>query len=137
LNSIPKQLKWKEWHLPYIQNDELSDVLNTKDNPDFSNLSKISAARCARVSYLTHDGKRNVDKDLELYNRLVGQTPLHASALEHVAQAFNIYDYDNPKIVESNFHSSWRQLRKDHPQENITTINLKEVLAKKPDWITL
>ena len=35
-------------------------------------LCKLSVARCARVSYLTHDGKRDREKDLELYEKLLG-----------------------------------------------------------------
>ncbi|MGF3919727.1 hypothetical protein, partial [Staphylococcus aureus] len=52
----------------------------------------MSAARCARVSYLTHDGQNPLlAKDLELYRRLVESRPLHASPLEHqaIATAFN------------------------------------------------
>ena len=37
-----------EWHLPLVQDDERSLDIETQ--------KKISAARCARVSYLTHDG---------------------------------------------------------------------------------
>ena len=49
-------------------------------------LPRLSTARCARVSYLTHDGQvPDIDKDLDLYNRLVGAAPLHASPAEHQA----------------------------------------------------
>jgi hypothetical protein len=41
---------------------------------------KCSVARCARVSYVTHGGKAStVEQDLELYERLVGAHPMHAS----------------------------------------------------------
>lgn len=68
------------WHLPYVRDDERGlyrdDVL-----------LRLSTARCARVSYLTHDGELpDIDKDLELYDRLVGSTPIHASPCEHQAQ---------------------------------------------------
>lgn len=47
---------------------------------------KISVARCARTSYLTHEGtKPTVTKDLKLYDDLVGARPLHASPAEHQA----------------------------------------------------
>jgi hypothetical protein len=50
------------------------------------NLIKISVARCARVSYLTHEQKEpKIEDDLKLYDRLVGGTPLHASPAEHQA----------------------------------------------------
>lgn len=69
------------WHLPYVSSEER--MAHLKD-PLY--LAKLSAARCARVSYLTHDGKRpDPQKDLELYDRLVGSRPLHASPIEHQA----------------------------------------------------
>ncbi|WP_300679581.1 hypothetical protein [Nocardioides sp.] len=47
---------------------------------------QVSVARCARVSYLTHDGRRDVEADLGLYARLVEARPPHWSPLEHVAR---------------------------------------------------
>lgn len=75
--SQPQPLTQGEWHLPYLRPDERDMSLDVK--------MKVSAARCARVSYLTHDGIRDVAKDLELYDRLTTTTPPHASPLEHVA----------------------------------------------------
>jgi len=69
------------WHLPYVTDDERA---TNRENPLY--LAKLSAARCARVSYLTHDGKLpDPAKDLELYERLVGSRPMHASPVEHQA----------------------------------------------------
>ena len=76
LESEPQTLGFNDWHTPYIQPDEDFDIEFAK---------KISVARCARVSYLTHDGVRDPEKDLELFERLVGADPMHASPLEHVA----------------------------------------------------
>jgi thymidylate synthase ThyX len=67
------------WHLPYVYPGERDYYL-------VSVLPKLSAARCARVSYLTHDGEKpRVDNDLELFQRLVGSDPQHASPVEHQA----------------------------------------------------
>jgi Thymidylate synthase complementing protein len=75
--STPAAVGEGEWHLPYLQADEAGlDVEVAK---------RVCAARCARVSYLTHDGVRSIDEDLTLYERLVTATPPHASPLEHVA----------------------------------------------------
>lgn len=74
-NSQPNLVREGEWHLPLIQDDE-------RDR-DVEQLKKISAARCARVSYLTHEGKRDVEKDLELCERL--EHDRHLSPFEHVA----------------------------------------------------
>lgn len=76
---VPRHLNGGEWHMPYV-----SWIERTKLDLDVC--LKISAARCARVSYLTHDGQTpSVQKDLELYERLVGSKPLHASPIEHQA----------------------------------------------------
>ncbi len=67
------------WHLPYILGGE-------RDYYVAELLPKLSAARCARVSYLTHDGcKPSIEDDLNLFNRLVGSDPQHASPIEHQA----------------------------------------------------
>jgi hypothetical protein len=94
--SQPKTLMLGEWHLPYVSEDE---ILTQKALGTFNNLIKMSAARCARVSYMKHDGnKPSIEDDLELYNMLVtrpytdkkGHTlgannPVHASPIEHQA----------------------------------------------------
>lgn len=87
------------WHLPYVRDDERGlyrdDVL-----------LRLSTARCARVSYLTHDGELpDIDKDLELYDRLVGSTPIHASPCEHQAKPL-VFGTD----VSRNFRG-WKQHR--------------------------
>lgn len=75
--SIPQQVEEFGWHAPYIQPDEsdLSGELKLA----------VSAARCARVSYLTHEGVRDFVKDEKLFTRLVSARPPHYSPLEHVA----------------------------------------------------
>lgn len=73
--SRPQAVATGEWHTPLLQDDER--------NLDVETRKRISAARCARVSYLTHDGKREVAKDLELYERL--KSDRHLSPFEHVA----------------------------------------------------
>lgn len=45
---------------------------------------KQSVARCARVSYFSHDGKEStMEKDIKLYERLIESKPPHASPAEH------------------------------------------------------
>jgi len=63
------------WHTPLIQSDET--VL------DLERRKQVSAARCARVSYLTHEGRREIEKDLQLFERL--REDRHLSPFEHVA----------------------------------------------------
>lgn len=101
--SEPKQLEVDDWHLPYIHEQ---DWWETDAQLDL--LRKISVARCARVSYLTHDGKRSLDKDIELYERLVSADPMHASPLEHVATPA-----DPEHMAPLGNFFGWRQLRHD------------------------
>lgn len=74
-DSDPQKLKNGEWHLPYIRDDE-----------DFHLIEAIhcSVARCARVSYSNHEGKKpNQYEDEALYKRLLGME--HLSCFEHQA----------------------------------------------------
>lgn len=75
-NSQPKHVGANRWHLPYV---EAARVQNIEE------LKLISAARCARVSYKTHDGlDPDPLADLGLAERLMGP-PFHASPFEHQA----------------------------------------------------
>ncbi len=97
------------WHLPYVFNVETLETINSRD---FNDWLKISVARCARVSYLTHDGKRDFEKDLVLHDRLLtGSGHGHWSPFEHVAQA-----HKNSEHCSGNF-IGWTQYRKMHKNE--------------------
>jgi thymidylate synthase ThyX len=76
-DSNPTLVVPGDWHTPYIQRDEHLTTLSER--------MRVSAARCARVSYLTQSGVRDHEEDLKLYDRLVSAKPLHGSPLEHVA----------------------------------------------------
>jgi hypothetical protein len=93
-----------EWHLPLIgfDGDGAIEGEYTK--------ACVSAGRCARVSYLTHDGQRDVQADVDLYKRLSTATPGHWSPLEHPAKAMLNSD------AYGNF-VGWKQLRKFHETE--------------------
>jgi thymidylate synthase ThyX len=107
--STPEALALGDWHTPLIQPDELA-VLGSEER------RKISVARCARVSYLSHDGKRDLAKDLELYERLyAGGANGHWSPFEHVATPL-----DDPQRWSGNFRG-WEQFRKRFPQENVAS----------------
>ena len=103
-SSTPKNLASGEWHIPYIQDDEITLDDEVK--------RKISVARCARVSYLTHDGVRNTEKDLELYTRLNnGSGTGHWSPFEHVARA-------EVDLIRSGNLIGYTQFRKMFKNEN-------------------
>ena len=88
-DNYPTLLGEGQWHLPYTSGDE-QHVLHAET------LCKISAARCARVSYLTQAGQRDIQEDIRLFERLTEATPMHASPLEHVATPRQ----DNQHVVE-------------------------------------
>jgi thymidylate synthase ThyX len=77
----PKQLAEGEWHLPLIKPEDIAEI------PDIYELIKVAVGRCARVSYLNHDGVRNLADDVKLHDRLLSSKPPHLSPFEHVAQA--------------------------------------------------
>lgn len=78
-NSKPQHLEPGEWHIPF--EDFLPDGVNQNDK------IKVSVARCARISYNNFETNSiDVEKDINLYNRLVVQEPLHASPAEHQAR---------------------------------------------------
>lgn len=99
--STPKRLELNQFHLPLIR-DEDWQVDEVPDDPLY--MVKLSVARCARVSYLTHDGRRDPQADLKLYETL--KSSGHWSPFEHVAQALA-----EPKRV-GNF-IGWHQHRAD------------------------
>lgn len=112
--SQPQQIATDDWHLPYIQPAERDGEFEKSELA-----RKISAARCARVSYLTHDGQRDLSKDLELYERLTSEG--HMSPLEHPATPIRLTrdatEHGYAAQFSGNFRG-WRQLRKFIPHED-------------------
>ena len=101
-SNEPMQADENDWHLPFIKNEELSIPINR--------LIRASVARCARVSYLTHDKKEpDIDADVALHDRLLESK--HMSCFEHVATPSK-----NNEFV-GNFRA-WTQYRKIVPGEN-------------------
>jgi hypothetical protein len=104
-SSTPTLLQPGQWHLPYVSPEEQAGI--SMAAPDYEQtMLEISVARCARVSYLKHDGTpASYAEDLALYRRLVGSEPRHASPCEH--QATPAAD---PNHRSRNFQG-WRQYR--------------------------
>lgn len=104
--STPRDLDVGEWHLPYISDHERQ----LYHSPE---LVKASTARCARTSFMNHDGTTPVlAKDLDLHDKLVIQDPLHASPSEHQATPNGYLRTLFPGWTRSNFSSGWAQYRK-------------------------
>lgn len=73
-----------EWHLPLVTGLDWSDEIGSR-LLSHEELAHVSSARCARVSYLTHDGRRSVVDDLALASRL--HDAGHMSPFEHACRA--------------------------------------------------
>jgi thymidylate synthase ThyX len=103
--SEPSAVGVGKWHLPYIQPDDWLEIA-ASESQILSLAKDISAARCARVSYLNHDGSRSIKDDLALADRLKnpGDGAAHLSPFEHVA---------TPLAGRSGPFFGWFQYRKE------------------------
>lgn len=119
----PVPLLEGQWHLPLV--DDFRQL--TIDGFSNAEIVKICIGRCTRVSYLTHDGKRDPRADIELCDRLLSNG--HMSPFEHAARpmtredAYNVFskidgvtgidmlDIDVTKVFIGNFRG-WVQARK-------------------------
>jgi thymidylate synthase ThyX len=100
--STPQKLFAGQWHLPLIgfEGDEL---LSDEDKV------KVSVGRNARISYLTHDGRRDVQADIDLHDRLLASK--HFSPFEHVAEALPKWEH-YADAFGGNLGNGWAQYRK-------------------------
>lgn len=121
-SNEPKKVGYSEWHLPLIFPEDIEAVctLIPDDTLWEETLVKISCARCARVSYLTHDGKRDLQKDLELYDNLL--QPGHMSPFEHAARPMT--------TKERKFYKRTTALLDNGRTINVLPGNLMEVGTK-------
>ena len=79
-----QKLDYGRWHLPFVSKEETRRMGGLTDPS--SNLRVVSAARCARTSYKTHDGRvSTLKEDIALGERLTKSRPFHASPFEHQA----------------------------------------------------
>lgn len=152
--SQPRALRTGEWHLPYADDEqsveEAADALNSapliheRGNTAADRLwvlKRMSVARCAHLSYEAHDapGERmSVEKCLEIHQRLVGSSPIHASPAEHQATPDEYmaevghgvmtgvsrilgYRWKRPELG-GNLGPGWVQLRKTLPGEAVAPL---------------
>jgi thymidylate synthase ThyX len=96
--NTPTFINYGEWHLPYIKDTD-------KSNYQIDDLIKMSVARCARVSYNNHSGKKSsFEEDVSLHDKLLKSFPPHASPSEHQATPIRSKEYSK------NFYG-WEQYR--------------------------
>lgn len=122
-SSAPVELDQHEWHLPLVRPEDREEGTSTED------LIKVSVGRCARVSYLTHAGKRDLDADIELHHRLLSSG--HMSPLEHPARPLTATELERSEW-SGNFRG-WFSYRKEIAgEENPLGPTMPERAAAEP-----
>lgn len=103
----------EHWHMPLcaFPSEKLAAGLSAIE---------VSIGRCARVSYLTHDGRRDPIADIELKRKLAAAG--HMSPLEHVARPMTKEDAQNIVLKQMN---SCRSEPPDVSPENVFCGNLR------------
>jgi len=106
-------------HTPFLLPPERKAALGAymrhgAQSERLTSLAKACAARCARISYLTHDGKKNMGRDLELADRLMSGSGFqgHWSPFEHFAISHVGRDTGCP-------YRGWKSFRSTQPNENL------------------
>jgi len=138
-NDPIQDLKPGKWHLPFIDDKAKEEAWDralagtdhtsnpyTNDALYERNILKLSVARCASTSYKTVEGfDMTLEKAIEIHDKLVGSTPLHASPAEHVAYAdewFPNFNWGDGTWDKPNYHGNFIgfcQYRKTLPNENL------------------
>ncbi|OGG62019.1 hypothetical protein A3C87_01035 [Candidatus Kaiserbacteria bacterium RIFCSPHIGHO2_02_FULL_49_34] len=108
-NAQPQQLRAGGLHLPYVS---MEDVMECADE---TQLAMASSAKCARVSYMTHDGVRSVVRDIEMADGL--KMNGHMSPFQHPARAIHGYRKASARTLSGNYAPGWYQLRKQMEHE--------------------
>lgn len=130
--STPKLLQPGEWHMPYLRPEDADDIrtqtlcfenipMHNPEKIETEILKRVSAARCARLSYLTHDGIRSINEDLRVFNTLIhpkidqerDDDVIHSSPLEHVVECMEDPNFRSGPFV------GWKQFRKEFANENV------------------
>lgn len=138
--SISKELKAGEWHIPFGDNMNESEIYKIASSDVNYKLSefmdkalpltkiKIATARCARVSYTVvgEEGKPdNYENDIKLHDRLASSG--HWSPFEHCAKIMNPAECNSRLFISNGGEHGWSgnfrgfiQYRKMFNNENIT-----------------
>lgn len=151
--STPAELGPGQWHLPLAFRGDIDLYRGMFEGAAIAEidaatiagaLAMVSSGRCARVSYLTHGGERDITADFGLFSKLLGNG--HMSPHEHPASVGEIsegywatldqhgvpsVDLEVPvRLTEAagqrwagdfvgNLRAPWVQLRKTLPNEDV------------------
>lgn len=87
--SIPKLLKFGEWHVPYFREGFWTP---NNDDDTLEDAKAVSSSCCAQVSYRKLDD--SIEKARDIFKRLVDSKPVHASPFEHQATPMEYGNHD-------------------------------------------
>jgi len=133
-DSTPQLLRPGEWHMPYVhwtrvRDKQLfwtSDAEGKRYSLTLEEALKLSTARCARLSYKPFDGSDKLSDEFARYDRLITDTPPHATPSEHQCTPDRwIEDEDEGHWEQPLLHGNlygWVQHRKLIPGERALDI---------------
>lgn len=130
--STPVELSNHDWHLPLVSIEELTQNEKALTNIEWA---RVSAGRCARVSFDKHGLYEDPNHSLVRFSRLVSSG--HWSALEHTARPLSINDYNSDLDEKISFRDSpspasdfvghlrgWVCLRKFYAEEHDRSLTI-------------
>jgi len=125
--SEPESLGYGDWHLPLVTDDEKFEAddnrVMERGGLSVDDLKLISASRCARVSFDTHEQYEEIQRSLDRAEMLISSG--HLSPFEHVARP--IEDDDALVTPWCGNLRGWFQFRKEFPCED----NFGALMAKE------
>lgn len=119
--STPRELIYGGWHLPFdgqLDREELEQLfkkIQREPNPVADSVDEVArmimVARCARISYNSFEGPRDIEKDVAMFMQL--KKSGHFSPFEHVARAMTPSEYirytqTSPKGIEYGWCGNFR-----------------------------
>lgn len=120
--SVPQMLQAGEWHLPYVdakyypedekQTFEIEVVKGLFQGISLEDAIKVSCARACAVSFRNTD--YGLEKSAEVYERLISDSKIHGSALEHAAKVMQpcteFHGYEDGAMINlSKFPNTWEE----------------------------
>lgn len=132
--SVPDQRDYGEYHMPYIRVEDIDNaaewnLTKMRAGEEINDLDylearvtatvlKMSAARCARVSYLNHDKLiPSIGEEMAVFDKLMASDRLHASPTEHQATP----DHFITRVVDGVAGEYWAT-----PQEHGNLVGWKQ-----------
>lgn len=115
-SSTPEE-RLDRWHLPLVRGIDLeeaiADIEAGRVGVDFpidpwELLAWISVGRCARVSYLTHEGKRDLQADVDMGTKKLAPVG-HMAPLEHACRPMDDFEYNTFKQAKWEWNLSQRK----------------------------